>query len=1331
MQELRRGRRGASGALRKRATGHTARAALLLVVFATVCIFLFTRLMDIGTWGAGREEHNAGEAMRVGPTNHFFTRVSFVMDDSMAHAWRTSSERLTFQVQLRVERVQASLMHGGEQQESTAEQSAKVSATLYGKSSLKLKHTRRRSLYIRTDVPIEFVSSNASDATATHVNDAPVALKEFLLLSLWEDTYRIAYRTSVDLLRQFDLLFSYAQLVELRCYPAVPSHAWDHPCAPSVSGTSVSDGAQHGRTLGVYLAMEPPAQAIWRRMKAAFAALEAEEGGGSPPDAAAAASALSRREYETKAEHVARIDHWRRMWRITKESYGGNVESAVEVGSRNFMNFREPRHDLSHVPSYKKNSSFMPSYRLLEKNPLRYGLMRGMTSADEREAAKQFFDLPQYMAWIAINTILRNSDYDDEVLFYGVLRRSASPHDGMPQLRPPLPVHLGLMGWDYDSIFANCHRKLWFSTPLMFCAETTLDHNILTTPRLLARYTEVLWDLLQRVDERRFRHSVGFAERELGTIFHAAPGTLLATYGKDRYEEDTGVKWIMESFMAQRKMILRAVEPYIGRSSALSSEAPASVGTAGVANLSGLGQVNGGTTEARRELLSRLSHTVKVARSRVVVAHGYTVKSVQSALGQPIQRQQQQQEQDQGEWEGETYILPAPGMYCARVDVPTEVLMGPGQLGGIAAQLKQEGRSSLLVDVPLVEPSPSRSGAEYGLWLYKKPDPMQHAMTAPAEGADLHVVVPPVWPTSSSGSRGVFVARVLRPNQDSKPPSFTWTRKNTLLAATDATSLKTMIVRGFSAVRFVVVPAATNDMSSLAPRHERENAADGPLLFIRGGGGMTEVVVPGTGVRRLAPLTSVLPPPRSPSATNGLVDADGTALGEVLEGGQTLICSATAASVGGPTVRTVKCPVFVRGVFAVGRGATLEVTAGCVVVLLPGALLRVEGSARLNGTAAAPVVVTGEDSVSSSSNWRTIHVDGPDAALNATFTFFTGSGVKGMRVPGTGKHHSHSAAITLTNRALLSLRHSFLLELRGAAIAAGTHAVVQVADSLVQWAQMGVECLRCGFVSQRSVWSHFPAWDTAYADDDNDAMYLSGGEHRVTDSVIAHTKDDGIDSGAVAGGRSNNKISGGSLVVHNTIIEACMHEGVALSTERGVQRVVVVAHTVLQHCQQCVESGYTAGLHTAAVTSCLIQHCAVGVRYGDNYHWSHCDGEMMVHNTTIAHNEANAMNYERRKAAPKGPSQFHTQEMLPQQHWQLLQDAASSSALPLSAPVSAAAGVVSLMPDARAKMSSMRDWQGCGDIFALPGNSSTKKLAQTDTGMVMEDNYLRDITLHF
>jgi hypothetical protein len=51
----------------------------------------------------------------------------------------------------------------------------------------------------------------------------------------------------------------------------------------------------------------------------------------------------------------------------------------------------------------------------------------------------------------------------------------------------------------------------------------------------------------------------------------------------------------------------------------------------------------------------------------------------------------------------------------------------------------------------------------------------------------------------------------------------------------------------------------------------------------------------------------------------------------------------------------------------------------------------------------------------------------------------------------------------------------------------------------------------------RSALIEFPSEDGSFVDGDNDAIYLTNGDLRITNSVIGFTKDDGVDSGANGG----------------------------------------------------------------------------------------------------------------------------------------------------------------------------------------------------------------------
>jgi hypothetical protein len=327
------------------------------------------------------------------------------------------------------------------------------------------------------------------------------------------------------------------------------------------------------------------------------------------------------------------------------------------------------------------------------------------------------------------------------------------------------------------------------------------------------------------------------------------------------------------------------------------------------------------------------------------------------------------------------------------------------------------------------------------------------------------------------------------------------------------------------------------------------------------------------------------------------------------------------------------CLVPLEGVLEIPRGRTIKIGAGCLVVLKANARIEVRGALEIIGTPTNPVVIVGE---ADEHEWETIHVSGRGATLKAKFAFFSGSGVKGRLQGDTGRHHTASAAVTITDSAKAVVMHSFLVDNKGPAFAVGSRGSLHVKHSVIQNAEMGIECLQCEFLSEYSLWANFPSWDGDYADNDNDGMYLSGGDHRIQHSVVAHTKDDGIDSGTP----ENSKGDGGSMLIDRTIIEMCQHEGVALSSSRRGERSVKIVRSAVQWCQQGIESGYSGNAHRVEIDSCLVANTLVALRFGDNYYNRPQLGGLKGSRVTLLHNWINAMNYVRQFGASQKTSVF-------------------------------------------------------------------------------------------
>lgn len=274
------------------------------------------------------------------------------------------------------------------------------------------------------------------------------------------------------------------------------------------------------------------------------------------------------------------------------------------------------------------------------------------------------------------------------------------------------------------------------------------------------------------------------------------------------------------------------------------------------------------------------------------------------------------------------------------------------------------------------------------------------------------------------------------------------------------------------------------------------------------------------------------------------------------------------------------------------------------------------------------------------------------------------------------KHHSHSPSVLAEDHCTVSVSNSFFVGLKGPAFAASTESKVTFTDSLVQFAELGGECVFCDFVSKRSTWTHFASAQhhednfllefsssssssslmIPYEDNDNDGLYLSGGSHLVQDSVIARTHDDGIDSGISEHPlvRNNNnknrkksssstapKNSGGAgggnindIKISNTIIEDVFHEGIAFSSTPAGHRHAQVDRVLIQRTQQALEMGYSSKFCTAEITNSVLKNNQVGLRFGDNYYQRDQEGFISCVNCTFQGNDVNVVNFVRKLGSP-------------------------------------------------------------------------------------------------
>ncbi len=282
--------------------------------------------------------------------------------------------------------------------------------------------------------------------------------------------------------------------------------------------------------------------------------------------------------------------------------------------------------------------------------------------------------------------------------------------------------------------------------------------------------------------------------------------------------------------------------------------------------------------------------------------------------------------------------------------------------------------------------------------------------------------------------------------------------------------------------------------------------------------------------------------------------------------------------------------IRITGRLTVAAGATLTIGSGSVIVLDPSAAIAIEGRIAVNGTTQRPVVFTCRNR---SAPWGGLVFEKSTSRGDFTGTIFTGSGADSewfSHNPGHGDSHRHNEPLLFVSKgAHVTLTDCYIVENHGQAghgeggYLTMTRCLVQKCVTAGQYNGGAVTLDDCAFIE-------FPSATAPYADGDNDAFYLTGGAHVLTDCLIGWSLDDGIDAGGSGAG---------SVTVRHCWFESSYHEALAWSGTKG--RTVI--DSVALNCSQGIECGYEAPDVNAV--HCLSTANVVGARFGDNYDWTY------------------------------------------------------------------------------------------------------------------------------
>ncbi len=297
-----------------------------------------------------------------------------------------------------------------------------------------------------------------------------------------------------------------------------------------------------------------------------------------------------------------------------------------------------------------------------------------------------------------------------------------------------------------------------------------------------------------------------------------------------------------------------------------------------------------------------------------------------------------------------------------------------------------------------------------------------------------------------------------------------------------------------------------------------------------------------------------------------------------------------AASVDWGADARIRISGVAGGELTIAPGATLTIGAGSVIMVDPDVEIAVEGRIVVNGTAERPVVFTAQDR---SVPWGGFLFESAASEGDFTGAILTASGADSNWFSNnSGKGSSHRGEQCLfyvSNGARVNVVDCYVVDNHGqaghgeSAYLTMTGCLVQKCITVGQYNSGAVVLTDCALIG-------FPAADAPFADDDNDAFYLTGGAHELIDCLVGWALDDGVDAGSG---------SAGSVVVDGCWFESCYHEGMAWSEARDAD----VTDTVAINCGQGIECGFEDP--DVYAVRCLSTANAVGARFGDNYPWNY------------------------------------------------------------------------------------------------------------------------------
>jgi hypothetical protein len=216
--------------------------------------------------------------------------------------------------------------------------------------------------------------------------------------------------------------------------------------------------------------------------------------------------------------------------------------------------------------------------------------------------------------------------------------------------------------------------------------------------------------------------------------------------------------------------------------------------------------------------------------------------------------------------------------------------------------------------------------------------------------------------------------------------------------------------------------------------------------------------------------------------------------------------------------------------------------------------------------------------------------------------FVLGTGGVKATVKGVGTHIKDACpAFVAGPFASVLLDSVYVIDGRGSGITAGRQASVTIRNSVFFDLAQGGEFVGSSTLIERTHALHFQLRERhdEFRDDDNDGFYFRDGVAHVRDTVVYGARDDCVDT---ASSKNNRDLPATRLIIENSLLANCQHEGLALSGSVGAaNRTVQILDSTIKFAQQAIENGHSPAAHSTLVEGVNIEDCGVGVRLGDNY----------------------------------------------------------------------------------------------------------------------------------